>query len=299
MSDAPLVPRLREGAFKAVLAHMAAAVAGGQRAEARALLAVPDEEHEVQLVFRLEDEDAGERLMMRNAMQQAPEPAEPEPAEPEPVEPGPRGQPAEPAEPAEPPEPVEPGPQGQPVEPLRALVRFLCFSDDLEPPAECKRCRALRLSLEGRMGVCADEEGEDDDLTLELPPVLGDLSGWAAGTLWSAPQEGALLPDKPPPVQLLWHVARRAEALHFCRACEDEVAADGSALCFGCRARAPEPGEDAAQERQAHECAICHETLVRGEPLDCGHRFHRRCVRRWFAQNPQDPTCPMCRRPAA
>ena len=46
------------------------------------------------------------------------------------------------------------------------------------------------------------------------------------------------------------------------------------------------------------ECAVCLECIVHHrhqKRLECGHVFHRRCVKRWFERG--QPTCPMCRAP--
>ncbi len=47
-------------------------------------------------------------------------------------------------------------------------------------------------------------------------------------------------------------------------------------------------------ERQ--DCTVCLREVSAGcehaETLACGHRFHRKCVRRWFQR---DATCPTCR----
>ena len=43
----------------------------------------------------------------------------------------------------------------------------------------------------------------------------------------------------------------------------------------------------------ATECVICLDTGHLIE-LDCGHRFHRRCILAWARVNPE---CPMCRSP--
>ena len=45
------------------------------------------------------------------------------------------------------------------------------------------------------------------------------------------------------------------------------------------------------------ECSICLDTFVLQEKLrrikGCGHLFHHRCIREWFATG--DSRCPMCR----
>ncbi|NWU91053.1 DZIP3 ligase, partial [Upupa epops] len=41
-------------------------------------------------------------------------------------------------------------------------------------------------------------------------------------------------------------------------------------------------------------CTICHDELSSDTyRLDCGHRFHRECIRRWLKQH--SSTCPICR----
>ncbi|NXC99660.1 DZIP3 ligase, partial [Certhia familiaris] len=45
-------------------------------------------------------------------------------------------------------------------------------------------------------------------------------------------------------------------------------------------------------------CTICHEELGRNScELECGHEFHRECIRRWLQQH--SSTCPICRDYAA
>ncbi|NXN95862.1 DZIP3 ligase, partial [Rhinopomastus cyanomelas] len=53
-------------------------------------------------------------------------------------------------------------------------------------------------------------------------------------------------------------------------------------------------------QRRAYEassddmCAICHDELSSDTyKLDCGHHFHRECIRRWLKQH--SSTCPICR----
>merc|ERR1719478_520571 len=40
-------------------------------------------------------------------------------------------------------------------------------------------------------------------------------------------------------------------------------------------------------------CTVCHESGTNTQ-LDCGHRFHGRCVADWFRSGPRR-TCPLCR----
>ncbi|NXM55492.1 DZIP3 ligase, partial [Illadopsis cleaveri] len=41
-------------------------------------------------------------------------------------------------------------------------------------------------------------------------------------------------------------------------------------------------------------CSICHDELGRDCcELECGHHFHRECIRTWLKQH--SSTCPMCR----
>ncbi|NWW57453.1 DZIP3 ligase, partial [Ifrita kowaldi] len=41
-------------------------------------------------------------------------------------------------------------------------------------------------------------------------------------------------------------------------------------------------------------CTICHEELGRNTcELECGHEFHRECIRRWLQEH--SSTCPICR----
>ena len=43
------------------------------------------------------------------------------------------------------------------------------------------------------------------------------------------------------------------------------------------------------------ECPVCYEALTTGVfTTECGHKFHRTCMRRWMEKN---DTCPMCRDP--
>lgn len=47
------------------------------------------------------------------------------------------------------------------------------------------------------------------------------------------------------------------------------------------------------------ECSICLQVYLKNEgyrDLRCGHRFHKRCVDRWFKSGSN--TCPLCREPA-
>lgn len=45
----------------------------------------------------------------------------------------------------------------------------------------------------------------------------------------------------------------------------------------------------------ARECAICIEGVCQQRcALDCGHVFHRRCIRRWLVKGAD--SCPLCRR---
>lgn len=43
------------------------------------------------------------------------------------------------------------------------------------------------------------------------------------------------------------------------------------------------------------ECAICLETVTsnRSRTLECGHSFHKSCIKRWFSKSLQ---CPCCRK---
>lgn len=44
-------------------------------------------------------------------------------------------------------------------------------------------------------------------------------------------------------------------------------------------------------------CAICTEPMMGGTVtlVTCGHRFHRRCIKRWVKNNAGNTTCPLCR----
>jgi|SaaInlV_150m_DNA_3_1039698.scaffolds.fasta_scaffold41404_2 hypothetical protein len=42
-------------------------------------------------------------------------------------------------------------------------------------------------------------------------------------------------------------------------------------------------------------CTICLEEGGKHK-LACGHKFHRHCIKRWFAEN---RSCPVCRAPQA
>lgn len=46
-------------------------------------------------------------------------------------------------------------------------------------------------------------------------------------------------------------------------------------------------------------CSICHEELRRGRVvrIDCGHRFHDRCLCDWVSQPEGNARCPVCRAP--
>ncbi|NXP87736.1 DZIP3 ligase, partial [Passerina amoena] len=45
-------------------------------------------------------------------------------------------------------------------------------------------------------------------------------------------------------------------------------------------------------------CTICHEELGRSScELECGHEFHRECIRTWLLEH--SSTCPICREHAA
>ena len=48
---------------------------------------------------------------------------------------------------------------------------------------------------------------------------------------------------------------------------------------------------------EAPVCAICTEPMTGGTVtlVACGHRFHRRCVKRWVKNNAGNTTCPLCR----
>ncbi|NXT10861.1 DZIP3 ligase, partial [Prunella fulvescens] len=53
-----------------------------------------------------------------------------------------------------------------------------------------------------------------------------------------------------------------------------------------------QPGERAASSDDP--CTICHEELGRNScELECGHEFHRECIRRWLQGH--SSTCPICR----
>ena len=45
------------------------------------------------------------------------------------------------------------------------------------------------------------------------------------------------------------------------------------------------------------ECPVCLDFIKTPRTLECGHRFHARCVSKWFARRGA-ATCPCCRRPA-
>ncbi|NXO69829.1 DZIP3 ligase, partial [Phainopepla nitens] len=52
-----------------------------------------------------------------------------------------------------------------------------------------------------------------------------------------------------------------------------------------------QPGEHAASA--GDPCTICHEELGRKScELECGHEFHRECIRRWLQE--RSSTCPVC-----
>ncbi|NXM68016.1 DZIP3 ligase, partial [Serilophus lunatus] len=41
-------------------------------------------------------------------------------------------------------------------------------------------------------------------------------------------------------------------------------------------------------------CTICHDELsTDSHELECGHRFHRECIRTWLKEH--SSTCPICR----
>ncbi|NWV30155.1 DZIP3 ligase, partial [Origma solitaria] len=53
-----------------------------------------------------------------------------------------------------------------------------------------------------------------------------------------------------------------------------------------------QPKEDAASSDDP--CTICHEELSRNScELECGHEFHRQCIRTWLQEH--SSTCPICR----
>ncbi|NWT86775.1 DZIP3 ligase, partial [Lanius ludovicianus] len=53
-----------------------------------------------------------------------------------------------------------------------------------------------------------------------------------------------------------------------------------------------QPKERAASS--ADPCSICHEELSRNTcELECGHEFHRECIRTWLQEH--SSTCPICR----
>lgn len=50
------------------------------------------------------------------------------------------------------------------------------------------------------------------------------------------------------------------------------------------------------KEEEEEECCICYEDKhpVPWLRLDCGHEFHRDCVKKWVKK---DTSCPLCRKP--
>ncbi|NXA62954.1 DZIP3 ligase, partial [Mohoua ochrocephala] len=53
-----------------------------------------------------------------------------------------------------------------------------------------------------------------------------------------------------------------------------------------------QPKEHAASSEEP--CTICHEELSRNAcELECGHEFHRECIRTWLQEH--SSTCPICR----
>ncbi|NXR89369.1 DZIP3 ligase, partial [Hypocryptadius cinnamomeus] len=52
--------------------------------------------------------------------------------------------------------------------------------------------------------------------------------------------------------------------------------------------------ETQPEERGDDPCTICHEELGRNScELECGHEFHRECIRTWLQEH--SSTCPICR----
>ena len=48
------------------------------------------------------------------------------------------------------------------------------------------------------------------------------------------------------------------------------------------------------QPKPLEECAICYTNMLHSQPRQtCGHRFHDRCIVRWFQTGHH--TCPLCR----
>lgn len=48
------------------------------------------------------------------------------------------------------------------------------------------------------------------------------------------------------------------------------------------------------QPKPLEECAICYTNMLHSQPRQtCGHRFHDRCIVRWFQTGHN--TCPLCR----
>ena len=46
-------------------------------------------------------------------------------------------------------------------------------------------------------------------------------------------------------------------------------------------------------ETEDHDCSICFEDCKKkGCELECGHRFHTKCIFKWLSKN---DTCPLCR----
>ncbi len=46
-------------------------------------------------------------------------------------------------------------------------------------------------------------------------------------------------------------------------------------------------------ETEDHDCSICFEDCKKkGCELECGHRFHTKCIFQWLSKN---DTCPLCR----
>lgn len=77
---------------------------------------------------------------------------------------------------------------------------------------------------------------------------------------------------------------------------------DGSPCSYRARAGCEVCGVHSRRNAQAdpedpEECAVCLDTVKprQRKQLECGHTFHRRCVRRWFGRG--SPTCPLCRAP--
>ena len=72
-----------------------------------------------------------------------------------------------------------------------------------------------------------------------------------------------------------------------------------STVSYTQKASQLKPGSKGSQSADSTqtECSICLDAFVLQEKLrrikGCGHLFHQRCIREWFATG--DSRCPMCR----